>query len=229
MQIQLNYLDWTMQDAKAKYEIIRRHGLGVWVMEPVRGGKLAVLPPSESDRLRALYQGDPAQGVSEVPSDASYAFRFLQSLPGVTVILSGMNEVFQVEDNLRTFREKRPLSGKEREILLDIAENLKKGVPCTACRYCCDGCPMGLDIPYLLQCYNDYKFAQTMTPSMRIDALEEEKRPAACIGCGQCTHACPQGIDVPSALAELAKMYEEGPHWGDMVRLRAKAIQEDLK
>ena len=68
---------------------------------------------------------------------------------------------------------------------------------------------MGLDIPYLLQCYNDYKFAQTMTPSMRIDALEEEKRPAACIGCGQCMHACPQGIDVPSALAELAKMYEE--------------------
>lgn len=102
-------------------------------------------------------------------------------------------------------------------------------MPCTACRYCCDGCPMGLDIPYLLQCYNDYKFAQTMTPSMRIDALEEEKRPAACIGCGQCTHACPQGIDVPSAMAELAKMYEEGPHWGDMVRLRAKAIQEDLK
>ena len=121
------------------------------------------------------------------------------------------------------------VSEKEREILLDIAENLKKGVPCTACRYCCDGCPMGLDIPYLLQCYNDYKFAQTMTPSMRIDALEEEKRPAACIGCGQCVHACPQRIDVPSALAELAKMYEEGPHWGDMVRLRAKAIQEDLK
>ena len=88
---------------------------------------------------------------------------------------------------------------------------------------------MGLDIPYLLQCYNDYKFAQTMTPSMRIDALEEEKRPAACIGCGQCMHACPQGIDVPSALAELAEMYEKGPHWGDVVVQRAKSIEDDLK
>ena len=248
VQIQLNYLDWTMQDAKEKCDIIRKHGLGIWVMEPVRGGKLAVLPESEKAKLRALRErgvgdagaasgcggsggasGLAADGGAAEPSDASYAFRFLQDLPGVTVILSGMNEVFQVEDNLRTFREENPLSDEERSVLLDIAENLKKGVPCTACRYCCDGCPMELDIPYLLQCYNDYKFAQTMTPSMRIDALEEEKRPAACIGCGQCMHACPQGIDVPSALAELAKMYEEGPHWGDMVRLRAKAIQEDLK
>lgn len=227
VQIQLNYLDWTMQDAKTKYEIIRRHGLGVWVMEPCRGGRLAVLPESESAKLRALRGGD---GFTEdQPSDASYAFRFLQGLPGIKVILSGMNEVFQVEDNLRTFREECPLSEEERNVLLEIAENLKKGVPCTACRYCCDGCPIGLDIPYLLQCYNDYKFAQTMTPSVRLDALEEDKRPSACIGCGQCMHACPQGIDVPAALAELAEMYEKGPHWSDMVRVRANLISEDLK
>ena len=204
VQIQLNYLDWTMQDAKEKCDIIRKHGLGIWVMEPVRGGKLAVLPESEKAKLRALRErgvgdagaasgcggsggasGLAADGGAAEPSDASYAFRFLQDLPGVTVILSGMNEVFQVEDNLRTFREENPLSDEERSVLLDIAENLKKGVPCTACRYCCDGCPMELDIPYLLQCYNDYKFATTMTPSMRIDALSEDKRPAACIGCGQ--------------------------------------------
>ena len=116
------------------------------------------------------------------------------------MVLSGMNEISQVEDNLRTFRqdwplteEERkvlmdsqvednlrtfrqdwPLTEEERKVLMDIAENLKKGVPCTACRYCCDGCPIGLNIPYLLECYNDYKFAQTMTPSMRIDALEDE-------------------------------------------------------
>lgn len=240
VQIQLNYLDWTMQDAKIKCDIIRKHGLGIWVMEPVRGGKLAVLPESESAKLRALWErgvgsgsggayASAADGGLAEPSDASYAFRFLQDLPGVTVILSGMNEVFQVEDNLRTFREENPLSDEERSVLLDIAENLKKGVPCTACRYCCDGCPMELDIPYLLQCYNDYKFATTMTPSMRIDALPEDKRPSACIGCGQCMHACPQGIDVPSALAELAEMYEKGPHWGDVVAQRAKSIEEDLK
>lgn len=240
VQIQLNYLDWTMQDAKIKCDIIRKHGLGIWVMEPVRGGKLAVLPESESAKLRALRErgvgsgsggayASAADGGLAEPSDASYAFRFLQDLPGVTVILSGMNEVFQVEDNLRTFREENPLSDEERSVLLDIAENLKMGVPCTACRYCCDGCPMELDIPYLLQCYNDYKFATTMTPSMRIDALPEDKRPSACIGCGQCMHACPQGIDVPSALAELAEMNEKGPHWGDVVAQRAKSIEEDLK
>lgn len=255
VQIQLNYLDWTMQDAKEKCDIIRKHGLGIWVMEPVRGGKLAVLPESESAKLRALRAGAAGAGGAAAdfggaaggvgsggaaesgltadggaePSDASYAFRFLQDIPGVTVILSGMNEVFQVEDNLKTFREENPLSEEERNVLLDIAENLKKGVPCTACRYCCDGCPMELDIPYLLQCYNDYKFATTMTPSMRIDALSDDKRPAACIGCGQCMHACPQGIDVPAALAELAEMYEKGPHWGDVVVQRAKSIEDDLK
>ena len=145
-------------------------------MEPVRGGKLAVLPESEKAKLRALRERGSFTGPE--PSDASFAFRFLQDMPGVTVILSGMNEVFQVEDNLRTFREENPLSDEERSVLLDIAENLKKGVPCTACRYCCDGCPMELDIPYLLQCYNDYKFATTMTPSMRIDALSGGRQPA---------------------------------------------------
>ena len=224
VQIQLNYLDWTLQDAKRKYEIITSHGLGVWVMEPCRGGKLAVLPEEASEKLRSL---EKESGCGPF-SDASYAFRFLQSLPGVKVILSGMNEVFQVEDNLRTFRKEWLLSETEREALMNIAETLKKGVPCTGCRYCCDGCPRGLDIPYLLQCYNDYAFAATMPPSMRIDALEEEKRPAACIACGQCSHACPQGIDVPSALKKLSEMYEKGPHWEEMVRIRQKAISRDL-
>ena len=226
VQIQLNYLDWTLQDAKKKYEIIARHGLGVWVMEPCRGGRLALLPESESAKLRALHKDTGSTG--SYPGDASYAFRFLQDLPEVKMILSGMNEVFQVEDNLRTFREEWPLTAGERSVLLDIAENLKQGVPCTGCRYCCDGCPSGLDIPYLLQCYNDYSYARTLPPSMRIDALVEEKRPAACIGCGQCTHACPQSIDVPSALEKLAEMYEKGPHWSDQVKLRQKIMYKDL-
>jgi len=203
-----------------------RHGLGVWVMEPCRGGKLAVLPETESAKLNALHIEEDDSAVR--PSDASYAFRFQQDLPGVTVVLSGMNEVSQVEDNLRTFRKEWPLTEKERSALLEIAENLKKGVPCTACRYCCDGCPIGLDIPYLLQIYNDYKYASTITPSMRIDALPDEKRPAACIGCGQCMHACPQGIDVPAALAELAELYESGPHWIDQIKQRQEYIKADL-
>ncbi len=227
VQIQLNYLDWTLQDAKRKYEIIASHGLGVWVMEPCRGGKLAALPEAEKAKLKALHKD--ALSAEDAPSDASYAFRFLQGLPEVKVILSGMNELFQVEDNLRTFRERKPLSDEERAVLFDIAENLKKGVPCTACRYCCDGCPVGLDIPYLLACYNDYRYAATMTPSMRLDALEKEKLPSACIGCGQCAHACPQHIDVPSALSALAEMYEKGPHWGNEVAKREKLMHEELR
>lgn len=220
VQIQCNYLDWTLQDAKRKYEIITKHGLGVWVMEPCRGGKLAVLPETESAKLKAF---DPDA------SDASYALRFLMELPNVKVILSGMNEVSQVEDNLSTFDQAKPLGKEEKDTLFEIAEGMKKGVPCTGCRYCCDGCPLQLDIPYLLACYNDYKYAMTAVSSMRLDGLDEEKRPSACIGCGQCSHACPQSIDVPKALSELAKMYAEGPKWTDTAKARSAAILDDLK
>ena len=218
VQIQCNYLDWTLQDAKRKYDIITKHGLGVWVMEPLRGGKLASLREEDHEKLKALGEG----------SDASWSFRFLQDLPNIKVILSGMNEVFQVEDNLHIFKEHNPLNDTERNTLLAIAEGMKKGVPCTGCRYCCDGCPMELNIPYLLQCYNDYKFDTSMSASMRIDGLDEDKRPASCIGCGQCAHACPQGIDVPNVLAELAELYANGPDWSKASRSRHEAILKDL-
>ena len=161
-------------------------------------------------------------------SAASFAFRFLQGLDNIKVVLSGMNEVSQVEDNVRTFEHYDPLNEEELKAVFAIAESLKKGVPCTGCRYCCDGCPMGLNIPYLLECYNDYKYAASMSAGMRLDALDEDKKPAACIGCGQCAHACPQGIDVPSALAELADLYAQGPTWANDVKGRHEAIKRDL-
>ena len=219
VQIQCNYLDWTLQDAKRKYDIITKHGLGVWIMEPCRGGKLAVLSEENHEKLKAF---------DEKASDASYAFRFLQGLEGIKVILSGMNEVFQVEDNLNTFKEYKPLSEEEKSVLFEIAESLKKGVPCTGCRYCCDGCPMGLNIPYLLECYNDMKYTSSMAPGMRLDGLDEDKKPAACIGCGQCSHACPQHIDVPSVLAELSEMYTNSPKWAEMSNGRHESIRKDL-
>ena len=219
MQIQLNYLDWTLQNARAKYDIITKHGLGVWVMEPARGGKLAVLSEENSARLKKF---------DENASDASYAFRFLQGLDNVKVVLSGMNEVFQVEDNLKTFETAKPLSEEELATVFEIAESMKKGVPCTGCRYCCDGCPMGLNIPYLLECYNDYKYAASLSASMRLDGLDDDKKPANCIQCGQCAHACPQGIDVPGAIAELCELYEKGPNWSANVKDRHEAIKKDL-
>lgn len=219
VQIQCNYLDWTLQDAEKKYDIITKHGLGVWVMEPCRGGKLAVLPEDKSAMLKKFDVN---------ASDASYAFRFLQGLPNIKVILSGMNEVSQAEDNLNTFETEKPLSEEEKSVLFEIAESMKAGVPCTACRYCCDGCPIGLDIPYLLSCYNDYKYSASVTSSMRLDGLDEDKKPAACIQCGQCSHACPQSIDVPSALAELAEMYAKGPKWAAAAKGRQESILKDL-
>ncbi len=219
VQIQCNYLDWTLQKAREKYDIITRHGLGVWVMEPVRGGKLAVLSEENMAKLRKFDAN---------ASAASFSFRFLQGLDNIKMILSGMNEVFQVEDNLNTFETYKPLSEEERETLFEIAESLKKGVPCTGCRYCCAGCPMGLNIPYLLECYNDYKYAASQSASFRLDALDEDKLPSNCIGCGQCTHACPQGIDVPAALAELTEMYANGPNWSVSVKSRHESIRKDL-
>lgn len=219
VQIQCNWLDWTLQDAKQKYEIITRHGLGVWVMEPVRGGKLAALPADKSAKLQAFRPG---------ASDASFGFRFLQGLPGIKMILSGMNEVSQVEDNLRTFDRRDPVTDEERETLLAIAEEMKNSVPCTGCRYCCAGCPMELDIPYLIECYNDMKFGGGFSAGMRLDGLDDDKKPSNCIGCGQCAHACPQGINVPDILAELAEMYASGPKWSDMAKPRQESIKRDL-
>ena len=220
VQIQCNYLDWTLQDAKRKYEIITAHGLGVWVMEPLRGGKLAVLSEENSAKLRKF---DPEA------SDASFAFRYLMQFPGIKMMLSGMTEPDDVADNVKTFEKENPISEEETAALYEIAESLKTGVPCTGCRYCCDGCPQELNIPYLLEVYNSYK-ARPGNPNdtMRIDGLPEDRRADACIACGQCTHACPQGIDVPAAMAELDRLYHEAPSWASLTQDRRESIVRDL-
>lgn len=144
-QIQLNYLDWTLQDAKQKYDLLTERNIPVWVMEPVRGGRLASLSDGDEQKLKALRPEE---------SIAAWGFRWLQALPNVVMILSGMSNMKQMTDNVKTFSESRPLSQEEIELLLSIAEGMKDSLPCTACRYCCDSCPQGLDIPSLLNIYN---------------------------------------------------------------------------
>ena len=217
VQLQINYLDWSLQQAKEKYELVTEMGLPIIVMEPCRGGRLAALDAESETKMKTLCPQD------SVPS---WAFRFVGSLPNVSVVLSGMTTMEHVDDNLKTFRNFEPLSETEQALLAEIAQGMMDIVPCTACRYCCDGCPMQLDIPYLLKIYNDAKFSPTLMSGMVINALPEEQRPAACIGCGACAQVCPQHIDIPAALAELAKIVAEGPDWA---KVSAERIKLDRK
>lgn len=209
--IQMNYLDWTLQDAKKKYELLTDRGIPVWGMEPVRGGKLAKLNETDEAKLKAL---QPEKSV------ASWGFRFLQGLPNVTVTLSGMSDLSHVKDNLATYEVCQPLSAGERETVLQIAEGMKNTIPCTSCRYCCDGCPMGLDIPMLLSVCNDLRFAPVVNTGMLVEFLPEDKKPSACIGCGKCNRICPQGIDIPAVMRELSERLDKLPKWADISRDR---------
>ena len=216
-QIQLNYLDWTLQNAKAKYDLLTSRNIPVWVMEPVRGGKLANVNEAASAKLRSLRPDDSA---------ASWAFRWLQALPHVKMILSGMSSMEQMMDNIHTFEEQKPLTENETKALLEAAEGMKNSVPCTACRYCTNDCPQKLDIPMLLSLYNDMRFSLGFNVGMTVDSLAEDKRPSACISCGSCAKICPQKIDVPQAMEEFDQMLEKVPHWADMCREREEAARK---
>ena len=196
-QIQLNWLDWEFQDAKAKVELLKEYKLPVWVMEPLRGGKLASLSEEAEGKLKALR---PDEGIP------AWAFRFLQSIPEVTVILSGMSNEEQMLDNIHTFETDKPLNEQEMAALFGIAEDMLKrsNLPCTACHYCVSHCPKGLDIPELLELYNEHVFTGGgFLAPMALQALPVEKLPSACVGCRSCEAVCPQQIKISEALADF--------------------------
>ena len=196
-QIQLNYVDWNFQDAKDKVELLRRHNLPVWVMEPLRGGRLASLSQADAAALKALRPEEP------VPA---WAFRFLQTIPGVTVVLSGMSDFEQMKRNIQTFETTEPLKETEWDALLKIADHMTSGVPCTACHYCTSHCPKGLDIPSLLKLYNEHTFTGGgFLAPMALQALPEDKRPSACIGCRSCEAVCPQQIKISEVMADFSR------------------------
>ena len=199
-QIQLNWLDWDFQNARGKTELLDAWGIPVWVMEPLRGGKLAKLSDEYAARLKELRPDE------NIPA---WAFRFIQSLdlPPVTVTLSGMSTMEQVEDNLNTFAEEKPLNPQELKTLLDIADSMteRTSVPCTACRYCTTHCPQGLDIPMLLELYNEHVFSGGgFIAPMRVAQLPDGKKPSACVGCRSCEAVCPQRIKISEALASFS-------------------------
>lgn len=196
-QIQLNYLDWDFQDAKRKVELLDQWNIPVWVMEPLRGGKLASLAPEDEAKLKALW---PDEGIP------AWAFRYLQSIPSVVVTLSGMSNMEQMKENIATFEMDKPLNETELETLHAIAQGMVKKIvlPCTACHYCTSHCPQGLDIPNLLSLYNEHCFTQGgFIAPMALSAIPADKQPSACIGCRSCEAVCPQGIKISEAMADF--------------------------
>ena len=198
-QVQLNYVDWEFQDAKAKIELLRSMGIPCWVMEPVRGGRLANLADPEAAVLRAMRP-------DEAP--VAWAFRFLQSMPEVTVVLSGSSNMEQMRQNIAICEEDRPLDGKEMEGLISLARNMvdAKSIPCTACKYCLSHCPKGIDIPRMIELYNEHVFTGGgFIAPMALAAVPADRQPSACIGCGKCADVCPQQIDIPGIMKDFAQ------------------------
>lgn len=192
--IQLNYLDWSVLEAKRQYEILTEHQLPVWVMEPLKGGRLAVLNEKAAEILK---EAAPRQSIS------SWSFRYLMGLPNVQTVLSGMASVREIQDNAKTFERWNPLNEKETTALGEAIRVFREdmGVPCSACRYCCPVCPAGLDIPLLIKGYNEVSVSGDI---WRIAELRETKGPQECLRCGACKARCPQKIDIPEVMGKFA-------------------------
>lgn len=197
-QIQLNWVDWDFQDAKLKVELLNKLNIPIWVMEPLRGGKLANLSEEYESELKKLRPDE------EIPA---WSFRYLQGIKGVTVILSGMSDLEQVKKNIETFKTDKPLNEKENAALDGIAKKmLNSSLPCTSCRYCTSHCPQGLDIPKLIEIYNEHSFTGGgFIAPMLLGTFPEDKKPSACIGCRSCEAVCPQQIKISEAMKDFCE------------------------
>ena len=196
-QIQLNWLDWDFQNAKAKVALLNEYNIPVWVMEPLRGGKLVDINTDYVNRLNELR---PEVSLPE------WAFRFIQTVPEVKVTLSGMSNFKQIKENIETFSGEKPLTQQEWDALLAIGAEMtgKKTLPCTACRYCTTYCPMELDIPKLIELYNEHRYSDGgFIAPMALSALPEDKKPSACIGCKACEEVCPQLIKISEMMQDF--------------------------
>ena len=202
-QLQLNYMDWDFQHGKDKVELLKEYDIPVWVMEPLRGGRLAKVTEAQEKTLKELRPEE------TIPA---WAFRFLQSLPEVKVILSGMADEEQLRANVETFREEKPLNEEEMGALMAIAKEMsdERLVPCTACHYCTDHCPIGLDIPRLIELYNEHTLTVRgglfgFIAPMAMAAIPPEKQPSACLDCGSCEKVCPQQIQISDVMEDFVK------------------------
>ena len=203
VQLQLNYFDWDYQDSRTKYELCAAAGLQVIVMEPVRGGMLANLCDSAAAVLKAAEPAD---------SLARWAIRWAASLPGVLCVLSGMSNLEQVGDNVGAMTPFIPLSTAGQRTLAAALEAFKaqKLIPCTKCKYCMP-CPAGVNIPGMLNVYNEFRLHGEQPGRLREGYMDEPEptRAAHCVTCGACLTKCPQHINIPAHMAKITALAAE--------------------
>ena len=208
IQIQLNYADWDnpLVHSGKLYQILSERNIPIIVMEPCKGGKLA----NHDDECTEILKS-----VRPDKSVASWAFRFVGSLPGVTTILSGMTTQDQMEDNMNTFKDFEPLSDEEKAAVDKVVEAMFRveQVGCTACRYCVDGCPMSISIPDIISAINTKrKFPGDMRPQFFYNGLiarDGNGKASDCIACGQCEGVCPQHLPIITLMQEAVEKFEK--------------------
>lgn len=199
-QLQINYYDWRYSETAKEYRILEERNIPCMVMEPVRGGKLATLPDKAEQMLKAAHPDW---------SMAAWAMRFVQSLPNVMVVLSGMSNMEQIEDNVKTFSSADPgLSDEDRKLLDKACELFREyiHVPCTACRYCTAECPQRINIPEFISVYNKFKVNGTWGIKSDLESIVTEGKPVDCIQCGACMGHCPQSIQIPDLMSKVVEM-----------------------
>ena len=205
VQIQLNYADWDNKIVHSGelYEILRDRNIPMIIMEPAKGGKLACLDDECAEILKAIRPDK---------SLASWAFRYVGSLPGIATILSGMSTAEQMEDNINTFKDFEPLSEEELAAIDKVKEimNRVELAGCTSCKYCVEGCPMGISIPDVISAVNTKrKFPGDMRPQFFYNGLVDRYSHASdCIACGQCEGVCPQHLPIISLMQEAVEKFE---------------------
>ncbi len=197
-QLQLNYIDWDFQDAKSKVLELNKRNIPIVVMEPLRGGKLANVPEDVLATVRESRAGITAPQL---------ALRYVESLPGIFTVLSGMSNYEQLVDNINTFSQPAPFSDDELKLVYKVSEYFMNGnVPCTSCRYCTKYCPQELDIPRLLGLYNEDKVTNGgFVSAMNMNTIPKEKRPSACVGCKSCEVVCPQQIEIAQVMSDYTE------------------------
>ncbi len=202
-QLQINYLDWDVVKAKEQYDIVQAEGIPVTVMEPLRGGGLVNLSDKALAKLKEHYPDT---------TPASFGLRWAASRKNVVTVLSGMSNLQQVKENIQTFIDYKEMTEDEIKVADEISKIIQSQgeINCTACKYCMEVCPRGINIPAAFALYNQYKVSKSkMSFTMYYDTLSEAEQPDACIKCGLCSKNCPQNLDIPALLTKIADEYKK--------------------